>query len=77
MVISAVVVRKEIMDSVDVGGIGGTFGGNPLSCVSALKTIEVIENEGLLSRAAYLGIIATNRLNDIKAKYSLIGDVRG
>jgi 4-aminobutyrate aminotransferase / (S)-3-amino-2-methylpropionate transaminase / 5-aminovalerate transaminase len=77
LVISAVIGRKEVMDSVDVGGIGGTFGGNPLSCVAALKTIEVIENHGLLARADYLGRMTTDRLNKMKLKYNLIGDVRG
>jgi 4-aminobutyrate aminotransferase/(S)-3-amino-2-methylpropionate transaminase len=77
LVISAVIGRKEVMDSVDIGGIGGTFGGNPLSCVAALKTIEVIENNDLLTRATYLGNITRDRLNKMKQKYSLIGDVRG
>ncbi len=77
LVISAVIGKKEVMDSVDSGGIGGTFGGNPLSCVAALKTIEVIENNNLLASAANLGKIATGRLNEMKQKYGLIGDVRG
>jgi 4-aminobutyrate aminotransferase/(S)-3-amino-2-methylpropionate transaminase len=77
LVISAVIGRKEVMDSVDSGGIGGTFGGNPLSCVAALKTIEVIENNDLLTRATYLGNITLDRLNMMKQKYGLIGDVRG
>jgi 4-aminobutyrate aminotransferase/(S)-3-amino-2-methylpropionate transaminase len=77
LVISAIVGRKEVMDSVDIGGIGGTFGGNPLSCVAALKTIEVIEKNDLLAKATYLGNITKNRLNNIKQKYNLIGDVRG
>jgi 4-aminobutyrate aminotransferase/(S)-3-amino-2-methylpropionate transaminase len=77
LVISAVIGREEVMDSVDIGGIGGTFGGNPLSCVAALKTIELIENNNLLARATYLGKIATDRLNNMKLKYNLIGDVRG
>jgi 4-aminobutyrate aminotransferase/(S)-3-amino-2-methylpropionate transaminase len=77
LVISATIGRKEVMDSVDIGGIGGTFGGNPLSCVAALKTIEVIENNGLLDRATYLGKITKDRLDKMKSKYGLIGDVRG
>jgi 4-aminobutyrate aminotransferase/(S)-3-amino-2-methylpropionate transaminase len=77
LVISAVIGRKEVMDSVDIGGIGGTFGGNPLSCAAALKTIEVIEKNNLLARATYLGEITMDRLNIMKQKYSLIGDVRG
>jgi len=77
LVLSATVARKEVMDSVDVGGIGGTFGGNPLSCVAALKTIEVIEEEKLLDRASKLGKITKDRLESMKEKYSIIGDVRG
>ncbi len=77
MVLSATIGRKEIMDSVDVGGLGGTFGGNPLACVAALKVIEVIEQEKLLSRATKLGHMAKSRLDDMKERYDIIGDVRG
>ena len=77
LVLSAVVGRKEIMDSVDAGGIGGTFGGNPLSCVAALKTFEIIERDKLLERAAALGDISKRRLIKMADKYALIGDVRG
>jgi len=77
LVLSATIGRKEIMDSVDIGGIGGTFGGNPLSCVAALKTIEVIEQDKLLDRAVELGKIAKGRLEGMKEKYDIIGDVRG
>jgi len=77
MVLSATIGRKEIMDSVDIGGIGGTFGGNPLSCVAALKVIEIIEQDKLLDRAVKLGKIAKGRLEGMKEKYDIIGDVRG
>ncbi len=77
LVLSAVVGRKEIMGSVDVGGIGGTFGGNPLSCVAALKTLEIIERNGLLERATKLGDFAKRKLTAMAGKYALIGDVRG
>jgi 4-aminobutyrate aminotransferase/(S)-3-amino-2-methylpropionate transaminase len=77
LVLSAVVGRKEIMDSVDAGGIGGTFGGNPLSCVAALKTLEIIERDKLLDRATELGKYAMSRLMAMSDKYSLIGEVRG
>ncbi len=76
LVLSAVVGRKEVMDSVDIGGIGGTFGGNPLSCIAGLKTIEVIERDKLLDKATALGKIAKNRLEGMKKKYNIIGDVR-
>ena len=77
MVLSATIGKKEIMDSVDIGGLGGTFGGNPVSCMAALKVIEIIEKENLLARAAELGRIAKSRLEDMKGRYRLIGDVRG
>jgi 4-aminobutyrate aminotransferase / (S)-3-amino-2-methylpropionate transaminase / 5-aminovalerate transaminase len=77
LVLSAVVGKKEIMDSVDVGGIGGTFGGNPLSCVAGLKTFEIIERDKLLDRATELGVYARRRLIAMEDKYSLIGDIRG
>jgi 4-aminobutyrate aminotransferase/(S)-3-amino-2-methylpropionate transaminase len=77
LVLSAVVGRKDVMNSVDAGGIGSTFGGNPLSCVAALKTIEVIEQDKLLDRATKLGQMARGRLEGMKEKYGIIGDVRG
>jgi len=77
LVLSAVVGRRDIMDSVDIGGLGGTYGGNPLSCAAALKAIEVIERDKLLDRAVELGKIAKGRLEGMKEKYNIIGDVRG
>jgi 4-aminobutyrate aminotransferase/(S)-3-amino-2-methylpropionate transaminase len=77
LVLSAVVGRKDVMNSVDVGGIGSTFGGNPLSCAAALKTIEVIEQDKLLDRATKLGKMARGRFEGMKEKYDIIGDVRG
>jgi len=77
LVLSATVGRRDIMDSVDIGGLGGTFGGNPLSCVAALKVLEIIEQDKLLDRAVKLGKIAKGRLEGMKEKYDIIGDVRG
>ena len=77
LVLSAVVGRKEIMDAVDVGGIGGTFGGNPLSCVAALKTLKIIERDRLLERATVLGDFTKRRLAAMADDHALIGDVRG
>ena len=76
-VLSAIIGKSELMDSVDIGGIGGTFGGNPLSCVAALETIKVIEQDKLLDRATELGKITSDRLNNMKGKYNILGDVRG
>ncbi len=78
MVLSATIGRKEIMDSVDVGGLGGTFGGNPLACVAALKVIETIEQDKeFLPRVTKLGNMAKSRLDNMKERYNIIGDVRG
>src|SRR6202007_3311262 len=52
--LSAVTRRAQIMDAPRVGGLGGTFGGNPLACAAALATIETIENDGLVERAQQL-----------------------
>ena len=77
LVLSATIGKKDIMDTVDIGGIGGTFGGNPLSCVAALKTLEVIEKNKLVDRAANLGQIVKGRLNALKEECEIVGDVRG
>jgi len=65
-----------MMESIGIGGLGGTFGGNPLSCVAGLAAIEAIESENLIARAAELGRIVEARLGAMKNKYDLIGDVR-
>ena len=73
--IGAAVGRADIMDSVQIGGLGGTFGGNPLSCVAALKTISIIQN--LLKSTRKLSSILENRLSEISESNEIIGDVRG
>jgi 4-aminobutyrate aminotransferase/(S)-3-amino-2-methylpropionate transaminase len=75
--LSAVVAKKEIMDSACVGGIGGTYSGSPLGCVAALKVIEKIEKENLCEKSLKLGGYIMERLNEMKEKYTVIGDVRG
>lgn len=75
--LSAVVGKSEVMDSVHVGGIGGTFAGNPLSCAVALKAIEIMEREDLSTKAQSLGKVVMERFLEMKEKYALIGDVRG
>ena len=69
--------RAEVMESVHVGGIGGTFGGNPLSCAAALAVLDQIDREGLLGKAERIGRIMMDRLTDMAGRYQLIGDVRG
>ncbi|MDY2960273.1 MAG: aspartate aminotransferase family protein [Hornefia sp.] len=75
--LSAVVASKEIMDSVPVGTIGGTYCGNPVACASALKVMEVMKKEDYPGKAKKIGAIATGKFNEWKEKYSVVGDVRG
>lgn len=73
--IAATIGREEIMDSVQVGGLGGTFGGNPLSCVAALKAVDAVQQ--LLRNARKLGENLTGRIKEMHEKYEIIGDARG
>lgn len=75
--LSAVTGRAEIMDAPHPGGLGGTFGGNPIACAAALATIATIESEGLVSRARQIGQVMTERLLALQANDIRIGDVRG
>ena len=75
--LSAVTGRAEIMDSPQVGGIGGTYGGNPLACAAALATMAAYESENLVARAREIGAILTGRLNAIRTADKRVGDVRG
>jgi len=65
------------MDAVHVGGLGSTFGGNPVSCAAALAAIDVIESEGLVERAQKLGDRMLQRLTALQGETTGIGDVRG
>ncbi|MEE6177585.1 4-aminobutyrate--2-oxoglutarate transaminase [Mycobacterium sp. 050134] len=75
--LSAVTGRAEIMDASHVGGLGGTFGGNPVACAAALATIETIENDGLVERARRLERLITEPLLRLQAGDDRIGEVRG
>ena len=75
--LSAIVARKEIMDAVAPGTIGGTFCGNPLACAAALKTIEIMERDHLAERACAIGEKVMARYRAMMARYPEIGDVRG
>jgi 4-aminobutyrate aminotransferase/(S)-3-amino-2-methylpropionate transaminase len=77
MPIAGVTGRAEIMDAVHVGGLGSTFGGNPVSCAAALAAIDVIETEGLLERARKLGDRMLERLTTMQRETTGVGDVRG
>ena len=75
--LAAVTGRAEIMDSVHAGGLGGTYGGNPIACAAALGAIETIEEDHLVERAQHLGSIISASLNALANTYSIIGEVRG
>ena len=73
--LAAVTGRAEIMDAPHVGGLGGTYGGNPLACAAALAVIETIESEGLVERAREIGTTMIDRLRGLGD--DRIGDIRG
>ena len=76
--ISGIVGRAEVIDAVPPGGLGGTFGGNPLACAAANAVLDVIESENLLERGLEMGAAIDARLRQLAMKNSLacIGDVR-
>jgi len=75
--LSGVTGREEIMDSIHLSGLGGTYGGNPIACAAALGAIETIEKDNLVERANKIGKIMTDALNEMARKYPIIGEVRG
>ncbi|MGA8555311.1 MAG: aspartate aminotransferase family protein, partial [Candidatus Acidiferrales bacterium] len=77
MPLAAVTGRAEIMDAAEVGGLGGTYSGSPLSCAAALASIETLERENLPARAEKLGARFDSRAKEWKKRWPLIGDVRG
>ncbi|MCM3704900.1 MULTISPECIES: 4-aminobutyrate--2-oxoglutarate transaminase [Cytobacillus] len=74
--ISAVTGRADIMDSPNIGEIGGTYGGSPLGCAAALEVIRTIEEEGLLERANEIGSLFTEKFSGFPLKYKQVGEVR-
>lgn len=74
--LAGVTGRAELMDSIEPGGLGGTYAGNPISCAAALAVLEVFEEENLLDRAKDVGEILINGMREIQATHSSIGDVR-
>ncbi|MBS1600223.1 MAG: 4-aminobutyrate--2-oxoglutarate transaminase [Bacteroidetes bacterium] len=77
MPISAVTGKAEILDAPHLGGLGGTYGGNPLACVAAIEAINILKSDDFLKRVNEVGEIIRTTLEKWKEKYSIIGDVRG
>ncbi|MDO9495190.1 MAG: 4-aminobutyrate--2-oxoglutarate transaminase [Nocardioides sp.] len=75
--LAAVTGRAALMDSVHVGGLGGTYGGNPVACAAALGAIEEMREHDLGARAREIGATMAGRLADLQETYAVIGDVRG
>ncbi|HSP73479.1 MAG TPA: aminotransferase class III-fold pyridoxal phosphate-dependent enzyme, partial [Gaiellaceae bacterium] len=73
--LASVTGRAELMDAVEVGGLGGTFGGNPVACAAAVATLEALP--GLRERADRIGARAQARLRKLAAREPAIGEVRG
>jgi 4-aminobutyrate aminotransferase / (S)-3-amino-2-methylpropionate transaminase / 5-aminovalerate transaminase len=77
MPLAAVTGRAEVMDAAGVGGLGGTYSGNPLACAAAIAAIETIEHEKLAERATKIGSVFERRASEWKKRWPLIGEIRG
>jgi 4-aminobutyrate aminotransferase/(S)-3-amino-2-methylpropionate transaminase len=77
MPLAGVTGRAELLDAVHGGGLGGTYGGNPVACASALATIEVMRAEDLAGAARRIGDTVLGRLRGLASELPAIGDVRG
>ncbi len=77
MPLAAVTGRAELMDAVHVGGLGGTYGGNPVACAAALGAMEEMEEHDLVGRARQIGDLMRARLEDLAGKHAVIADIRG
>ena len=75
--LAAVTGRADLMDSVHVGGLGGTYGGNPVACAAALGALEEMHSHDLAGRARQIGALMHERLTAIAGDHPVIGDLRG
>ena len=75
--LSGVLGRAEIMDAPGVGGVGGTYVGNPVALAAALAVLDVIDDEGLVERSAAIGETIRARMLAWQERWPAIGDVRG
>ncbi len=75
--ISGVIGRAEIMNTAEIGEIGGTYAGSPLGCRAALTVLDIIENEQLNDRARKIGIRVLEKMHLLAERFEGIGDIRG
>jgi 4-aminobutyrate aminotransferase/(S)-3-amino-2-methylpropionate transaminase len=75
--LSGVIGRAEIMDAPALGGVGGTYVGNPVAQAAALAVLDVIDDEGLVERSAVMGETMRTRMLEWRERWPAIGDVRG
>jgi 4-aminobutyrate aminotransferase/(S)-3-amino-2-methylpropionate transaminase len=75
--LAAVTGRADLMDAVHTGGLGGTYGGNPVACAAALGAIEEMRTHDLVARAREVGAIIRQRLEAIRADHPVVADIRG
>ncbi|MFG2227118.1 4-aminobutyrate--2-oxoglutarate transaminase [Streptomyces sp. NPDC048644] len=75
--LAAVTGRAEMMDAAHAGGLGGTYGGNPVACAAALGSIETMREQDLNGKARRIGEVMKPRLEAMAEKYDIIGEVRG
>ncbi len=75
--LSGVIGRAEVMDAPAPGGLGGTYGGNPVACAAALAVLDVMRDERLPERAARIGSIVEERMETWSKEHELVGEVRG
>jgi 4-aminobutyrate aminotransferase/(S)-3-amino-2-methylpropionate transaminase len=74
--LSGVVGRADVMDAPGPGGLGGTYGGNPVACAAGLAVLDVMRDERLPERAARIGSVVEERMRTWAAEHKIVGDVR-
>lgn len=77
MPISAITGKAEIIDAPHLGGVGGTYGGNPLACVAAIEAMKILSSASFLQRVNEVGNLIASTTAQWKQKYNCIGDTRG
>src|SRR5690606_11749417 len=75
--LAGVTGRAEVMDAIHPGGLGGTYGGNPIACAAALAAIETMRELELASAARRIESVMRPRLTELAARHRVIGEVRG